>query len=604
MKSQFRIAIFSSLFVALLASCASQGVSSSPAASSSSSSSDSSSSAVSSSPASRRLSKKTVSTYFLTPTLQTPLNFYFLSGVDDIPYFPVSSITDFLTGINGQTSSGVLVSQKDKVFTLTRSDNATAGGDLISTIDFNTGKVGFLNYSGFFARYYLQASSEVCLMPHTDSEGRNVYLQRNPAKTYARKGTAVSLDLASHNIPMIYEDGEGYLPLQTITDLYLVPIGLNTYFNGTNAFFVQGNSVASVFPDQYYTTQTSVKQRSQALAEYTYNELTFALDLLYGLKEEHQFSSFDTYLTEQGYKQDLLSLDPITSSHALVKLIRSDIADFHSEIVSTNPYCYKNAEDTGLTEINANASSPSYDAFWDLQKVYSNARKAVYEGLPQYEEIGDTAYVSFDEFNAPNAVEHYGAGNAATKASVDSAGIIQYAHSQIMRDSTPIKNVVLDLSCNGGGIIDMAAYTLAWMLGQATLPSGNIIDGAKSECVYHADVNLDYVFDEKDTIASKRLFCLTSPFSFSCGNLVPSLLKSSSKVTMLGKTSGGGACSVLNMATADGTSFNISGFRKFFNVKNGIFYSNDEGASPDYEIASPEAFYDRTSLTKMIDAIL
>jgi C-terminal processing protease CtpA/Prc len=150
----------------------------------------------------------------------------------------------------------------------------------------------------------------------------------------------------------------------------------------------------------------------------------------------------------------------------------------------------------------------------------------------------------------------------------------------------------------------MAAYTLAWMLGEAVLPSGNTVDGAKSECVYRADVNLDYAFDEKDTIASKRLFCLTSPFSFSCGNLVPSLLKSSTKVTMLGKTSGGGACSVLGLTTADGTSFNISGFRKFYNVKNGIFYSNDEGAAPDLEITSPDAFYDRANLTKTIDAML
>ena len=63
--------------------------------------------------------------------------------------------------------------------------------------------------------------------------------------------------------------------------------------------------------------------------------------------------------------------------------------------------------------------------------------------------------------------------------------------------------------------------------------------GSFSTTSYVVDVNLDGVFNSKDTIASKNLYCITSPVSFSCGNLVPALLKESGKVTMLGDTSGG-----------------------------------------------------------------
>jgi hypothetical protein len=62
---------------------------------------------------------------------------------------------------------------------------------------------------------------------------------------------------------------------------------------------------------------------------------------------------------------------------------------------------------------------------------------------------------------------------------------------------------------------------------------------------YRSDVNLDWVFDEKDTIADKNLFCLTSSASFSNGNYVSCAFKASGMVTLLGRTTAGGACTVL-----------------------------------------------------------
>ena len=103
---------------------------------------------------------------------------------------------------------------------------------------------------------------------------------------------------------------------------------------------------------------------------------------------------------------------------------------------------------------------------------------------------------------------------------------------------------MLDLSNNLGGAVDAAVVTLSWFLGDAPFSVKNMATGALSTSVYRADVNLDHQYDEKDTVADKRLFCLISPVSFSCGNLVPAALKSSQKVTLLGRTSGGGSCVV------------------------------------------------------------
>lgn len=188
--------------------------------------------------------------------------------------------------------------------------------------------------------------------------------------------------------------------------------------------------------------------------------------------------------------------------------------------------------------------------------------------------------------------------------SCDASGVIQYAHSQIMRDSTPIKNVVVDLSLNGGGTVDSGVYLRGWMLGEGVQNILSRLDGSLSETFYKADVNLDHAFDENDVLANKRLFCLTSPFSFSCANTTSAFLQDSERVTMLGKTSAGGACIVRYFLLADGTALGLSDYNVYVHLKNGSATSLDAGVTPDIEITAPENFYDRSKLTSMIDGLL
>ena len=101
-----------------------------------------------------------------------------------------------------------------------------------------------------------------------------------------------------------------------------------------------------------------------------------------------------------------------------------------------------------------------------------------------------------------------------------------------------------------------------------------------------------------------NLFCLTSPKSFSCGNLVPSVLKNSHLVTILGQTSGGGSCVVRPLTTADGSIFQISGSMRLAYMKNGSFYDIDQGVEPDFIIPTPKQFYDREYLTGYINELI
>ena len=121
----------------------------------------------------------------------------------------------------------------------------------------------------------------------------------------------------------------------------------------------------------------------------------------------------------------------------------------------------------------------------------------------------------------------------------------------------------------------------------------------------NVDLNLDHQYGQEDQgLTTKNVYCLTSPVSFSCGNLVPCVFKNSNQVTIIGRTSGGGSCVVLPMSSACGSGFQISGFTRLAFTKNGSFYDIDQGAVPDFTISKYMSFYDRERLTEYIDGLL
>ena len=144
---------------------------------------------------------------------------------------------------------------------------------------------------------------------------------------------------------------------------------------------------------------------------------------------------------------------------------------------------------------------------------------------------------------------------------------------------------------------------ISWLLGEAEISVEDTLTGAQSTLVYRADVNLDRRFDERDTLEGKQVYCLISPVSFSCGNLVPAACKSRHAVTLIGRTSGGGACVVYPMSIAWGTLFQISGPRRLSFRRNGSFYDIDEGIEPDIYIDHLETLYDREALTELIKSL-
>jgi C-terminal processing protease CtpA/Prc len=200
--------------------------------------------------------------------------------------------------------------------------------------------------------------------------------------------------------------------------------------------------------------------------------------------------------------------------------------------------------------------------------------------------------------------DYYGNPEADASA-IDTCGQIIQAHRRITRENSPVENVVLDLSCNTGGHAVAGVYLLCWFLGDAQLSVKDSFTGAETTTVFRADINLDRKYDEQDTLAGRglNLYCLTSPVSFSCGNLVPWAFKMDGNVKLLGSKSRGGSCVVFSMTTAWGTSFTVSGPLRISFMINGAYYDVDQGVEPDYIIQNYDHFYDREALTEFIHGL-
>ena len=551
---------------------------------------------------SHTVEEKLFTTYIgsLDTELNEPYPLYFVDGADDLPYVELRAWAEMLYFLNrecaGDPGYELTIYDDENGVVLARENGYTLEFDFIND------RLIFDDYDGFV--HNSDDTTLIDLLSETgfNENGEAELFRRNTLASFDRYGDMMTVELGAYGIRMISQDGKHYIPLQTMNDfLVSPPLRTSFLFNGdalilandNRLFDYQGGGYTEL-ADFYYEAEP--RQRSDALAAYSYNELCLVLDTFYGLKEPHEIESFRQLFWQIGYDEPLSSNDPVDADLALKSFIDYYLDDLHSVF---NEFSWM----AGLDSI-SDSTGIANRKFEEHSKAFQAARDAYYpDGCPGYEEVGNTAYVTFDSFNSDYYGEAFYAALETGEIPDDTLGLIIYAHSQITREGSPVENVVLDLSNNTGGDVDAAVFVLGWMLGDAPFSVKDTATGAMSTSVYRADVNLDRAFDDDDTVQDRNLYCLISPVSFSCGNLVPAVLKSSQKVTILGKTSGGGSCIVQPLSTAYGTVFQISSAFRLSFLKNGSFYDIDQGVEPDYYINSLENYYNRGVLTAFINGL-
>ena len=561
--------------------------------------------------ASRTIEKSSLPMYLEasgTEPLADAFPVYYADGVNDLPFVEVENAVGIVNFLISQMNP-----ENPKLIAEYDGEDGTAvisleENDSFLWLDFSEQTATFTDFDSFMNPGEGILIDVLASSGFNEESGEPELFQRIPNAMMQRSGSQVTIRMGEYNIPMIHRDGQFLLPAHTAFALLLdIPargglvtcVAPNGIFIGSSTMFGdRAEGTLSELGELYYADAAG--ERSEALAGYGFGEFCMEMDCFYGLKESHGIGSFAEMIAKGGLLEEFAGKDPAAADRALAKVLNYYLDDGHSGFLFNSPWTGTGPDDNPMA-MESGFFTNADDA---VRKALGASREAHQDLVKPYLEIGNTAYICQDVFNmGRNPAEYYSREITEEDIAEDTIALIIYAHRQITRENSPVENVVIDLSGNGGGQADAAIFMLCWFLGEAPFSVASPVTGAQCTALYRADINLDREFDEKDELTGKNLYCLTSPMSFSCGNLVPWVYKTSGRVTLLGDTTGGGSCVVMPMSSAWGSLYQISGTMRFSFAKNGSFYDTDRGVDPDVFLTKPDTFCDREKLTEIINSL-
>ena len=444
----------------------------------------------------------------------------------------------------------------------------------------------------------------------------NVYYDGLPFVRYrglisSPEKVTTTLDFGAYGID-IRSDGKGkvFFPFATLADMYSDLFYHHAGFNGEKVVAnTSVNEVSLAEIDSTYNKPLLARTtRPESLAQFNYKELCFAMDHFYGFPGRVKYNeSLKTKGLDRTLEED------VASGASIKKLLLSEkLADYMVGMVGLLGIYYdghtsmditsalgkedeelKAAYLAGIAEHQevvmevATAVGSMMGMMMD-QMAIENLRPQSYGKGVTYYKKGDTAVCVFDSFNNSDneAWRKYyaGEGPLPTVENTEEDDMVIFLDALKKASADPeVKNLIIDITANGGGSADIVMAMTSLILDQSYISMDNSLTGQKSFVAYEVDRNFDGVFDEadKDVHYDLNFAVLTSGMSFSCGNLFPSILKTAG-VPVMGTTSGGGACAIQAMCTADGFCFQISSFRARLNTLGGE--NIDSGITPDLPI--------------------
>ena len=533
----------------------------------------------------------------IAPDSQVTLRFY-----DDMPNVAYISAADF--------QSIVLPGSTMTVTHTGAGEYTLANGDATATVNINNDVFVTDQFEAFTNQMGL-------LQPGM----ANVYYDGMPfvrykSVTYSPATVTTTLDYGAYGID-IRSDGKGtvYFPFATLADMYTDLFYHHAGFNGEKVvanLSVNEISLSEIDPD-YYKPILAQTTRPADLVDFNYKELCFGMDHFYGypgrvkyndelkakgldktLEEDIEFGpKIKKLLLSEKMVDYLFGMTGLTGvyfdGHTGMEVISDAVGDDmegNAELIAE--YKKTAAENEEVISLLMEAIVPMRGMMMTQESVMALRQKAYGEGVT-YVKKGDTAVCVFDSFHSRNekAWKDYYAGNAP-KPSVDNTeddDMVIFLDALNKAAADPeVKNLVIDITANGGGSADIVMAMTSLIMDKSYISMDNPLTGQHALVQYEVDRNFNGAFDEadKDVRYDLNFAVLTSGMSFSCGNLFPAILKDYG-IPVIGETSGGGACAIQAMCTADGFCFQISSFRGRLNTLEGE--NIDAGITPDRPIA-------------------
>ena len=544
--------------------------------------------------------ERTITVHLIPPedTEEIQCRFY-----DDLPDIPYARFTDVFRILFESTP--VETDNGDGTFTVTNVLGYTAVfdtvNDTITSDDFNSFK--------YFNLAWEEDENEE---PSFPVESYRAEAVSDPRRTV--------MDLSSYGLDMRGEQ-EVWMPVSTASDLLCQSSMLYVVYTGESLYKcwfqeLPDEMIEETYLPIYYSTGT----RTADMISYSYGELCFKVDNLWGNVCRNDFTvlvsevgldaALETYSDGtravkglllnpyiENYSAGLTGLDRLVydGGHTMFRIY----ARLYSQIFMTGA-------DGIIEEKLSVLSLPEEVNIKQIGNAIREARTSML-GEGNYHVSGDTAIYTMNSFYASDGWErYYGEGGDYPD---DDIGNFLRAVDTASADPD-VRNFVIDLTTNEGGVIDVALYVLAAITGvEQKYINIDSHTGAKRIYYVRSDVNTDGVYDERDL--NKRcdlnFGVLSSRYTYSCGNMFVNIAKELG-VTVIGENPGGGCCSLSFATTPEGFPHPMSSTA--MNTGSDFDYAAFErGADPDVRIEMTEtggvldytAYFDMVSISRIMD---
>ncbi|MDP4040753.1 S41 family peptidase [Mycoplasma mycoides] len=373
------------------------------------------------------------------------------------------------------------------------------------------------------------------------------------------------IDLSKYNIDILKDQNDLYLPSILLNQVFLSESNIQTYFNGDDFKifkFYEGLSL----PGTFYLKQSDKNNQNKipiGLRKFQYEYLSFLFDNYYAIKLKDN-KSYKEYFKK--YETQILS-DSSNEHYLATKKIINDLDDPHSAYVLDGYY---------------DKDRDFHRKIFDSQKRVKN-KNEVLELLAK---------------NDPNKIDY------ELKSISDDTSVISFSKfdekstdyilkSLKQAKENNIKNIIFNLTQNGGGYIGVAFEILGFLTNKPfnvysynPLSKEKKVETIKSE---YEKINFNY-------------YILTSPYSFSAGNIFPQIAKDNKLAKLIGYKTLGGASAINYYILPTGDIIQLSSNNVFTNDK---FESLEFGVTPDVELKedvykNPGAIYQKETLLDLI----
>ncbi|WP_434338404.1 S41 family peptidase [Mycoplasma capricolum] len=383
--------------------------------------------------------------------------------------------------------------------------------------------------------------------------------------------TQFKYHLKDYDIEMLKDQKDIYLPIVLLNQIFLNESNIQVYFNDdeVNIFrFADSLKDISGIVNLKMSKANMSNSIPKSLKEFQYKYFAFLFDHYYGIKLSNNKSYIDYF---KKYEQKIINSS--NDLHYLTtKQIIVDLDDPHSAYILDG--FYNKEKDINKAQITKNTKEHRYDNWINIQNLLAQHDPSKIEYQNRFLSDNKTSVISFKQFE------------------IDTAKQIEKSLKEAQEKG--IKNIIFNVTQNGGGFIG-AAYELMGFLTDKPFNVYNYNPLSKEQKV--------------ETIKSKynkynfNYYILTSPYSFSAGNIFPQITRDNKVAKIIGYKTFGGASSIGYFILPTGDIIQLSTNNVFTNNK---FRSLEFGVKPDVMLngsveTNAKDLYDDNKLLELIN---